>query len=30
MRRWELNPHVTNYSFNCLSGRGDTTQCSIP
>jgi len=27
--RWELNPHVTNYPFNCLSGRGNTSQLSI-
>lgn len=24
--RRELNPHVTIYPFNCLSGRGDTSQ----
>lgn len=23
---WELNSPVTNYSFNCLSDRGDTSQ----
>ncbi len=25
---WELNSPVTNYSFNCLSDRGDTSQCA--
>lgn len=25
---WELNSPVTNYSFSCLSDRGDTSQCA--
>ena len=25
---WELNSPVTNYSFNCLTDRGDTSQCA--
>ena len=27
--RWELNPHVTNYPFNCLSDRGNTSQYCV-
>ena len=26
---WELNPHVTNYSFNTLSAWGDTSQYRV-